>query len=211
MVKHGDFIKLNYTGKLTDGTVFDTTDEHIAKKEGLSGRKAEPVVICVGEGMLLKSLDDALVGKEGKFSVHLSAEKAFGKKDPKQLRIIPTAQLHKQQINPFPGLQLNVDGSYGVVRSVSGGRTVVDFNHPLASQDVVYDVEIIETVTDPKEQVKALLEPLGIRDEVTVHDHKATIKLPTMLPKPYLDAINSKITKLTTIKTVSFEQGTPPQ
>lgn len=213
MIKNGDFIKLHYTGKLSDGMVFDTTNAVDAKNAGMDGtRDFAPITICVGQHMLLPGLDEQLIGKDfGKHTIHLSPDKAFGKKDPKLLKIIPTEQLHAQQINPHPGLRLNIDGSYGVVRSTSSGRTIVDFNHPLASQEVTYDVELIEKVTDHTAQVKALLAPVGIPYEsVTVTDESVVIKLPQLLPQPLMDALQKHIVSLTGLKTVTFEQGTAP-
>lgn len=209
MIQQGDFVKLNYTGKLQNGMPFDSTHPDVAEKIGAKNKG--PVTICVGQHMLIPGLDEALIGKSGKFSVTIQSEKAFGRKDPKLLKIIPTKQLLQQQIRPYPGLPLTIDGEYGVVRSVSPGRTVVDFNHPLASQEVTYDVEILGVIENEKEQVQALLEPLGIPHEsVHVHEGKAIIKLPQLLPQPMLDALNDRITKLTKVKTVSFEQGTAP-
>jgi FKBP-type peptidyl-prolyl cis-trans isomerase 2 len=210
MAKVGDFIKLNYTGKLQDGTVFDTTDAALAKKIG--AKKSGPVTICVGQRMLIPGLDAALVGKSGKFTVTLQPEAAFGQKDPKLLKIVPTAQLLKQGIRPQPGMRLNIDGDYGVVRSAAPGRTVVDFNHPLASQEITYDVEILGKVEDTKEQITALLEPIGVPfNEIHITKDAATIHVPQMFPGPVLEALQERITKLTTIKTVSFEQGTKPK
>jgi FKBP-type peptidyl-prolyl cis-trans isomerase 2 len=211
MIQKGDFVKLTYTGRLSDGAVFDTNDAAVAKKEGLAGTKEhKPITICVGERMLVQGLDDELVGRSGTFTVTLKPEHAFGKKDPKLLRIIPTKQLLDQKIQPHIGLRLNIDGNYGIVRSVAPGRTVVDFNHPLASQEVTYDVNVLEIVDDLKAQVQALLVPLHLHEEVTVQGDAVTIKLPQLLPKPLLDAIQNKITALTKIKTVSFEQGQQP-
>lgn len=208
-MEKGDFIKINYTGKLHDGTVFDTTDPKLAKEIG--SRKSGPITICLGQGMLIPGLDAALVGKTGKFSVTIKPEQAFGSKDPKLLKIIPTKQLHDQKIQPHPGLRLNVDGEYGVVRTVSPGRTVVDFNHPLASQEVTYDVEVIGKVDDAKEQVTALLEPIGVPFlGIEVAGDAATVKVPQMYPQPVLQALQDRIMKFTKVKTVSFEQGERP-
>ncbi|HIH23464.1 TPA: peptidylprolyl isomerase [Candidatus Woesearchaeota archaeon] len=213
MIQHGDFVKLNYTGKLSDGTVFDTTDAAVAKHEGLEGTKSlSPVTICVGQHMLVAGLDAALIGKgPGRFSVALTPDTAFGRKDARLIKIIPLAQLHAQKINPHPGLRLNIDGNYGVVRSVSSGRTVVDFNHPLASQDVVYDVEVISIVEDKKEQINALLSASGLPfTGVHLAGEHATVHFAQMLPKPLLDALQARIAELVAIKTVSFEAGIPP-
>jgi FKBP-type peptidyl-prolyl cis-trans isomerase SlyD len=212
MIQSGDFIKIHYTGKLSDGVVFDTTDAAVAARVGFEGKNFKPVIICVGQRMLVPGLDAALIGKPvGKFSVRLSAEHAFGKKDPRLVRIIPVAQLHKQNIRPTAGLRLNVDGNYGVVRSVSSGRTIVDFNHPLASQDVTYDIEVLAIVEEVGVQVGALLDAAGIpHKDIRVTGDNVTIVFPQMLPKPLLDALTDKFTTLTRCKTVSFEAGERP-
>lgn len=211
MVKKGDFVKIHYTGKLADGVVFDTTRKDVADKEGLADTRSkfEPVTICVGEGMLIRGLDSALEGKEGSFSATIQPEEAFGKKNPKLLRVVPTPQLNKQGIRPQAGMRLNVDGNYGVVLRTGGGRTVVDFNHPLASQEVTYDVEIVEKVTDAKEQIRSIFEGASLPlIDVSVEKDAATIKLPQLFPQPILDRLQERITQLTKVKTVSFEQGT---
>jgi len=214
MIKNGDFIKLHYTGKLPDGRVFDTTSESIAKANGLAGtqKKFHPVAVVVGERMLLAGLDESLVGKQpGKYTVTLPSEKAFGKKDPKLQRIVPAQELRKQGIVARPGMPLTIDGEYGVVRSAGAGRVVVDFNHPLADHDVSYDVEILGTVTDTKERVEAVLDAAGIpHTKVTATATSTVIGLPAMPPQPILDAIQQRVTKLTGIHTVTFEQGTKP-
>jgi FKBP-type peptidyl-prolyl cis-trans isomerase 2 len=209
MVKNGDFIKINYTGKRSDGSVFDTTVESVAKTAGIPSRKPfKPAIICVGQGMLIKGLDAALIGKSGSFSVTIPAGQAFGKKNPDLVHIVPEKDLLAQQIHAVPGLELNIDGKYGIVRSVSAGRIVVDFNHPLADHDVTYDVEILGQITELKEQVKALLDPIGIPyKELQITDKKVLIKLPQLLPQPVMQTLNDRITTLTATKTVAFEQG----
>jgi len=215
MIQQGDFVKLHYTGKLSDDAVFDTTNAEVAKRAGLDATKAPgPMTICVGQGMLLRGLDEILIGKQAKesFTITIPAGKAFGKKDPKLLKIIPLNQLHAQEINPVPGLRLNIDGHYGVVRSVASGRVVVDFNHPLASQDVTYDVELLGLVEGLKEQVIALITPLGVPFEaVEVAEDKVTIKVPQIYPQPVMDAVSDRVTRLTNVSSVSFEQGKAPE
>ncbi|MBR9700309.1 peptidylprolyl isomerase [Candidatus Woesearchaeota archaeon] len=208
--KEGDWIRLDYTGKLSDGKVFDTTVKDIAEKEGLSGtRDSAPVIICLGERMLLPGLDAAIIGKEkGDLTITLKPEDAFGKKDPKLLQVIPTPQLVKQGIRPQTGMELNIDGKYGIVRMTGGGRTTVDFNHPIASQEVTYELKIIEQVTDAKDEIGAILDMLGIpRKNLSVNNKEATIKFKDILPKPYLDRLTEHITRLTSIETVHYEAG----
>jgi FKBP-type peptidyl-prolyl cis-trans isomerase SlyD len=212
MIQTGDFVKLHYTGKLSDGTVFDTTREEVAKAAGIEGTRGyHAATVCVGQRMVITGLDDALIGRTGTFSVTLQPDAAFGRKDAKLLKIVPTNQLLKQQIRPRPGMRLNIDGQYGVVRTASPDRTVVDFNHPLASQEVTYDVEILEIVSDPAAQVKAIIDPVSLPYEAVIVDGKnVTIKVPVLYPPQIQQAVTDRITRLTSITTVSFEQGTRP-
>jgi hypothetical protein len=98
------------------------------------------------------------------------------------------------------------------VRTVSPGRTVVDFNHPLASQAVTYTIQVIELVHDPAQQAKALISAIGLPIlDVAVTGTSATIKVPQIYPKPMMDALTTRITEKTSITTVHFEQGEAPK
>ncbi len=181
-LRKGDFIEVDYTGRLaTNGAVFDTTSEELAKKEGIANPRMAygRVTICIGEGHLIKGLDAHLEGKEtGKeYAVDIPAEQAFGKKSARLVELIPITKFKAQGVTPRQGLAVNVDGKYGEVKRAAGGRVLVDFNHPLAGQDVNYTVNIHRKVDDPAEQVKAVLAiRLNMHDiDVDVQDGKATI------------------------------------
>ncbi len=184
------FVEINYTGTLEDGSVFDTTDEAAAKEAGIFNPKGKygPVVVCLGQGHLLPGLEDELKDKKaGTYNVKLDAEHAFGKRDGKLIQLIPTKKLTDNNIKPYAGLQLDVDGQIATVKTVSGGRTMVDFNHPLAGLPVKYDVEILKDVEDPKEKVAAMLElELKIKVEMEERDGKVVIKaeLPEQIHEP---------------------------
>lgn len=206
VINKKDFVEIEYTGRLKESNeVFDTTDEKTAKEAQIWSDKGEykPVVICIGEAHILKGIDEFLEGKEP--SVHkieLSAEKAFGKKDPKKIIMIPSNKFAEQGIKPVPGLRLNIDGFVGTVKTVTGGRCVVDFNHPLAGRDVVYDLKINKIVADKKAQVEALLKVLlGIREpKVELKEKKATITFPAEAPQQLLDELGKKIKELVDIE-----------
>src|SRR6056297_514428 len=103
----------------------------------------------------IEIIDEFLIGKEvGKnYTIELTPEKAFGKRDPKQLQMIPLKVFYQHQINPVPGASFNFDGKIAKVLTVSGGRVMVDFNNPLAGKDVVYDIEVKRKVDDLNEQI----------------------------------------------------------
>lgn len=174
------FIEVEYTGKLADGTVFDTTDEKTAKEAKIHNPKGKygPVIVCLGAGHLLKGLEDDLKEKkEGKYTISLTAEKAFGKKDPKLIQLIQTKKLLENNIKPFPGLQLNIDGTLATIKTVSGGRTMIDFNHPLSGKDVVYEITVKRDVIDDAEKAKSILElEAGISSKVELSGNDLVIK-----------------------------------
>lgn len=159
-IKKGDFIEASYTGKV-DEQIFDTTNEAQAKELGVHNPQMPcgSVKVCVGQGHLLKGLDEFVVGKEAgkEYKVELQPDKAFGKKDAKLIQMIQKSKFTSQKINPQPGMQLNIDGVIATIRTVSGGRILVDFNHPLAGRVVNYDIKIIKKISDIKEKIEAVL------------------------------------------------------
>ena len=160
-IKNGDFIELNFTGKVADsGEIFDTNVKEDAQKANLDVKEIKPFVLSVGHSMLPKGLDENLIGKEeGKnYSVEIPSEKAFGNRNPQLIKMIPTRFFHEQKIEPQRGMQLALDGQLVKILSSSGGRTLVDFNHPLSGKKVNYEYKINRLVTDEKEKIEALSE-----------------------------------------------------
>lgn len=208
MIKEKTFIEVEYTGRIKEtNQVFDTTNEELAKKEKVHNPNAKygSVVICVGKGQLLKGIETGILGKgPGKYSFDLKPEEAFGKKNTELIRLVPTTKLLKEKIQPMVGLQLDIDGAVGIVRSVSGGRTIVDFNHPLSGKEVHYDLEIKRIVTDVKEQIKGMLDRLGIANEVELKEQKASIKLKAKIPQEAQNELIKYIKDAVEIKEVDF-------
>lgn len=200
MIKKHDFIEVDYTGKLASGEVFDTTKESVAKEAGIHNPDAsyKPVVVCVGEQQILPGLDEFVLGKEpGTFTVELPPEKAFGKKDAKLMRMIPMSQFKKQNIQPVPGLQLNIDDRIGTVRTVTGGRVVVDFNHPLSGKDVVYELTINKLVTDKRVIAESLMRHwMGVDVIASERDGKIVVNLPAQLPEQLTNELKKKVKEL---------------
>ncbi len=166
-LKPHDFIEIAYIAKIKEtNKIFDLTDKELAKKHNIFNPNFDysPKIICLGENNIIKGLDEALIGKSlGKYIIELTPEKAFGKKDPKLIKLVQTNLFKKQNITPFPGLQVNIDNLIGTIRTVTGGRTLVDFNHPLSGKNIIYEINIKRIVTDPKEKLKAILTPLDYK------------------------------------------------
>ncbi len=177
-LKNKDFIEIEFVGKTKEGGVFDTNIPEELKKLN-PGTKAKPFVFCLGEGMFLKSIEDFLIGKEpGKYTVELTPEKAFGKRNPKFIQRIPIKVFHEQKLNPVPGATFNFDGKMGKILTSSGGRVLVDFNNPLAGKDVVYEINVKRKVEDINERVKSLNDFLFRKDfDFSIEDKKLIIKM----------------------------------
>lgn len=180
MLKENDFIEIDYVARIKDDGIFDLTIEDIAKKNNIYNKdyKYKPVIICLGKGDILKGLDKKLIGKDiGKHKVELTPDEGFGKKDGKLIKLVPTKDFTKQNIRPMPGMQLNLDGFIGRIISVTGGRTLVDFNNPLAGKNLEYEVDIKKRITNKKEQLQGFLDILFKDYKVEIKDDEADIEI----------------------------------
>tara|TARA_Y100000310_G_C20568216_1_gene756635 strand:- start:555 stop:1220 length:666 start_codon:yes stop_codon:yes gene_type:complete len=210
-IKVKDFIEIEYTGRIKDeNVVFDTTDEKIAKENSLEGHAGyEPVIICVGQEQLLKGLDKSIEGKEiGKeYDIEIKPEDAFGNKNAKLIQLVPTNKFKQQNIQPMPGMQLNIDGMVGTIKTVSGGRTLVDFNHPLTGKELLYKIKLNKKITDDKEKLNGYLKlSLGTKDfEADITNNNAKITLKKEIPKEAQETVKKKIIEvIPDIKNVEF-------
>jgi len=161
-IKKGDFLLIDYTGRIKEtGEVFDTTIEEEAKEERLykEGEIYEPRLIVVGEGWMLKALDEEFQNFEvGKTTtIEIPPEKAFGSRDPEKVRMVPLRRLTAKGITPRLGMSLEFDGKLAVVRIVGSGRVQLDFNPPLAGKTLVYEVTVRKKLEVKVEKMAALV------------------------------------------------------
>ncbi|MBI2145492.1 peptidylprolyl isomerase [Candidatus Woesearchaeota archaeon] len=218
-IKEKDFVELDYTGRIADsGDVFDTTSAEVARKSGLFDERTAygPAIICIGKKHLIQGLDKQLVGKEvGKsYAFRVGADEAFGRKNAKLMQLISTSKFRQQNLTPFPGMQVNIDGIVGTVKTVAGGRTIVDFNHPLSGRDVEYDVFVKRVVTDVSEKVKAMLRLIGITADavgVSVSEGSLSLEFPQEVPAELKKDLEDKLkAAVPELKAVSFTVKAKP-
>jgi len=162
------------------GRVFDTTDEAVAKEEGLHNPQAVygPVLVRVGNRHVVMGLDDAIVGKEAgdEGTVEVPPEKAFGPHDETRVESVSLSQFKEK---PGIGQTVEIENREGVVTTILGRRAVVDFNHPFAGKTVTYSFRIEEVVESQPDQISGLIKLYTQRDmEVSVEDGVVTIRLP---------------------------------
>jgi FKBP-type peptidyl-prolyl cis-trans isomerase 2 len=134
----GDHVKLNYTGKLDDGTVFTTSAQ------------ADPLEFTLGNGTMLQAIEEAVEGmKMGETkTVYVPADEAFGPWREELVQEIPKDSL-PEEIDLEIGERVWVDqpGTDPVmvsVMDVSDSTVTLDANHPLAGENLVFDLELVD-------------------------------------------------------------------
>ncbi len=194
----GDFVEIDYKAMLEDGTVFDTTIQNVAKDSGIfdGEKKYGPMLLIIGSNWLLSGLEKKLVGlKEGETKkITLPPKEAFGERDPGKVKTYMLRRFTKRNINPSPGMKIQMEGSVGTVKAVSGGRVIVDFNSPQAGHTVTFEVMVKKVLEEEVDKVKALFKKVFGRNPAKVSLKKKTIELE--IPNEFLfskDLTDAKI------------------
>ncbi len=135
--KAGDQVKVHYTGRLSDGTVFDSSE----------GRA--PLEFEVGAGMMIKGFDAAVNGMQvgEKVTAEIVAAEAYGESNPDLIIDVPRTNL-PPDLNPEVGQQLAMSQPNGQqvpvkVAEVHDDKVVIDANHDLAGKDLIFDIELV--------------------------------------------------------------------
>ena len=139
-VKQGDKIKVHYHGKLDDGTTFDSSE----------GR--EPLEFEVGSGMVIPGFDNGVLGMaEGqKKTINIPVEEAYGPVQEDMFMEFPINRF-PEDMKPEVGMSLNMSNGSGqaipvIIAEVLDEVVVLDANHPLAGEDLTFDLELVEIV-----------------------------------------------------------------
>jgi peptidylprolyl isomerase len=159
--KNGDSVLFNYVGKLDDGTVFDTTLESECDDESCStgecntddcgcGHDSGPMELVLGSGEFFPAVEAALEGMSAgeKKTVVIPAAEAFGEFDAEKVFSVPAADL-PEEFDAVAGDELILSGEddeeLGVtVVEITDEQITFDANHPLAGQDLTFELELIE-------------------------------------------------------------------
>ena len=187
-LQKGDFILIDYTSKVKEtNEVFDTTNEETSKKEHLNkeGEIYEPRLVIIGEGWMLKPLDEAFTTMEPAKPaiVEIPPEKAFGPRDPEKIKRVPLKQLLSKDINPAIGARIEYGGKNATIRSIGAGRVLLDFNPPLAGKNLVYDVTVQKKIEGTEEKIAALIHrriPIveAAKFKLTLQENILTVDMP---------------------------------
>lgn len=137
-VKANDTVRVHYTGKLTDGTVFDSSVER------------EPLEFTMGQGQLIPGFEKGVLDMKvnEKKTINIPSDEAYGEPRPELIQEVGKEQL-PEDLTPEVGMALvsrSPDGQEMnlVVKEVKDQSIVVDANHPLAGRDLIFDLEVLE-------------------------------------------------------------------
>ncbi|MEM3405674.1 MAG: peptidylprolyl isomerase [Candidatus Pacearchaeota archaeon] len=176
VLKKGDFIEIEFLGKTEDGEIFDTNIKEELKKMNIDSERK--TIICIGEGMILKSIDNFLLGKDlGEYILKLKPEEAFGLRKKELIKLMPISVFKNSKEKLQPGMIFSFDNILGKIISISGGRVLVDFNNPLAGKNIIYEINIKSKIEDINEKIKALMNYFFKREfEYEIKDKKLIIE-----------------------------------
>ena len=138
--KHGDTVRVSYRGKLQDGSVFDASDR-------------EPLQFTIGGGQVILGFEEAVVGMNPGDSktTELGAEKAFGRYREDMVVVVAKSQFARWREEPKVGQRVPIARSDGppidvMVTKVTESEVTVDANHPLAGENLSFDIKLIDIV-----------------------------------------------------------------
>lgn len=136
--KQGDNVSIHYTGRLDDGTVFDTSEDR------------EPLEFKLGEGKVIPGFESAVQGmEEGETkTAKIPSDDAYGERRDDLVLTVPQEQL-PEDLDPEVGQRLQMQAGDGqtfqvVITEVENDTVEVDANHPLAGQDLTFDIELVD-------------------------------------------------------------------
>ncbi len=142
-VKKGDTVKVHYHGRLKTGETFD------------SSKDRQPLEFEVGSGSVIKGFDDGVTGMGigEKKTINIPVEEAYGQKNPDMIIEMPKDRF-PENMELEVGMPLMMSNGEGqnfqvVIHEIHEESVVLDANHPLAGQDLIFDLELVDIVTKP--------------------------------------------------------------
>ncbi len=137
VAKTGDIVTVHYTGKLKDGSIFDSSENH------------EPLEFTIGEGKVIPGFEKTVIGMNpgDTRTTEIASDEAYGPYDEK-LQFSVQKSLLPEGMNPHIGQYLQMHQNDGnifnvKVMDITTEQITLDANHPLAGQDLVFDIQLV--------------------------------------------------------------------
>jgi FKBP-type peptidyl-prolyl cis-trans isomerase 2 len=137
--KHGDTVRVHYLGKLRDGSVFDASFDR------------DPLQFTIGEGQVIPGFEEAVVGMNPGQSkmTELPVEKGFGPYRDDLVVVVARDKFARWDAEPTEGERVPIPQPDGTpvevtVAEVTDSEVTVDFNHPLAGEDLSFEIKLVD-------------------------------------------------------------------
>jgi peptidyl-prolyl cis-trans isomerase B (cyclophilin B) len=148
-VKKGDTVKVEYVGRYDDGDVFDSSREEVAVEAEIAhpNREYEPLEFEVGAGEVVQGFDEGVVGmEEGEDKeITVPPEKGYGERSEENVVEYEREEFRESLgEEPEVGMHIHTEEAHGDIVEVEGDTVVVDFNHELAGETLVFEIEVVE-------------------------------------------------------------------
>ena len=148
----GDDVTFEYTGRLDDGTVFDSSRESVAREAGLvetqPDREYDPLTVEVGSGQVIEGMEEGLLGMDAgeTQTIEIPPEKAYGEWTEEHVQEFDTDELSEMLgQRPEEGAFLEAqNGQHGEIIHVDDETVRVDFNPDLAGETLEFEIEVVD-------------------------------------------------------------------
>ena len=184
----GSLLLVDFTARVKNGDVFDTTYEEEAKKHSLHehGDQYHPRLISVGSSSfpVLRGFDEALAKSEAgeKLVIEVEPAKGFGERDSGKVRMIPQRKLGDDADRVSIGDTIEVGDKKGIIRYIGSGRVQIDYNHKFAGKTIIYEAHVKESLSKNEEKIRAIVEHhLGTESKLTLIDTTASVQIDEQL------------------------------
>jgi FKBP-type peptidyl-prolyl cis-trans isomerase SlyD len=178
-LEKGDMVLIHYVGRDSNGEIFDLSDEEVAEEKGVKDERVDygPVPVLIGEGYVIEGLEETLKDMEpgDERDIEVPSEKAYGSRTTDNIETYRESEFREQEVTVNTGDRIMVGDKQGRVVSKGSGRVRVDFNHPLAGEDLSYSLEVLEKIEEDREIARRITE-YRTGGDVEFEDGKAILK-----------------------------------
>ena len=149
IVNESSTIDVEYEGRLENGELFDTSKEELAKKEGIfhEERNYEPLHVTLGQGMLIKGFEDALLGmhEEEEKTTKIDSQNAYGDKREDLIKTFPKDLERDKELKIGMVVFVDLQGKQVPAKVVGIDEEIsLDFNHPLAGKNLTFTLKVVK-------------------------------------------------------------------
>ncbi|MEM0201287.1 MAG: peptidylprolyl isomerase [Candidatus Micrarchaeaceae archaeon] len=169
-LKEGDFVEIEYSiWRGSDNSLVLTTEKKLAEENKIYDKEFvyKPRLVIIGKDNMIKGVIEALknmsIGENKKLEI--TPENAFGERIQELVRVLPVSDFRKRDMDPYPGMQIEIDGAVATVMSVNSGRVMVDANHPLAGEKITCEIKLLKKLETVDEKARSILNQYGLMHE----------------------------------------------